>query len=154
MAFDRDAAGVLGGRAGGIGIGWYVYGMGRVDTAAVRRRLGFVYTAMENKFYMDDLYRVVFIQPFFKAADALSRFDSSVIDGVVNSAADLWQRASAWGRSFDINVIDGAVNGAGTWIVTVGSRLRRVQTGRVQSYQKLILGALLLLLVLVLLKGA
>jgi NADH-quinone oxidoreductase subunit L len=141
--------------AAGFGVGWYVYGMRRVDTERVRERLGFVYVALREKLYMDAVYDAVFVRPYAVLCDGLDAIDGTVIDGAVNGAAMLWRRVSTRGRSFDIAVIDGLVNGVAAFVVAAGSRLRRLQTGRVQSYQKLILGALLLLMLfMVLSKGA
>jgi NADH-quinone oxidoreductase subunit L len=130
----------------GLALGWMVYARGLVDTAKVRERMGVLYLAMEQKYYIDDIYHYVFIRPFIWAADALSRFDSSVIDRVVNLAAEAWTVVCAYAWRFDGTVIDGAVNGTAEGVVVAGDRMRRLQTGRVQTYQKLILGALVLLM--------
>jgi NADH-quinone oxidoreductase subunit L len=67
-----------------------------------------MYRASVNKYYVDDIYQLVFAR------------------GGVLIANALW-----W---FDARVIDGAVNGAGWVARTIGGGLRRVQTGRVQNY--------------------
>ncbi|HSB80027.1 MAG TPA: NADH-quinone oxidoreductase subunit L [Candidatus Methylomirabilis sp.] len=68
-----------------------------------------VYRVLLNKYYVDELYDWLFVQPIFRGA--------------------LW----LW-RRFDEPVIDGSVNGLGA-IVRVGSGLlRRIQTGYVGSY--------------------
>jgi NADH-quinone oxidoreductase subunit L len=67
-----------------------------------------MYRASLNKYYVDDLYQLVWAR-----------------GGVLLSNALWW---------FDAKVIDGAVNGAG-WVASrVGGGLRRVQTGRVNNY--------------------
>ncbi len=134
----------------GIGSGWYVYGLGKVDTAAVRTRLGVVYVALQQKLYMDAVYDAVFVRPFSAAAERLAALDGGIIDGIVNGVAAAWIRLAHAGRSFDVRVIDGAVNGVAGGVVAAGARARRLQTGRVQNYQKFIIAALLLLMVLVL----
>ena len=55
---------------------------------------------------------------------------------------------------FDINVVDGAVNGLATGAKRVGAVARKLQSGRIQSYQRLVVGALVLLMLYVVLKGA
>jgi NADH-quinone oxidoreductase subunit L len=67
-----------------------------------------MYRASVNKYYVDDIYQLVFAR------------------GGVLIANALW-----W---FDARVIDGAVNGAGWVARTIGGGLRRIQTGRVQNY--------------------
>jgi NADH-quinone oxidoreductase subunit L len=90
---------------------WYV-----TDTEAPKRfvermPLGLgpgMYAASVNKYYVDDIYQLVFAR------------------GGVLLGNLLW-----W---FDAKVIDGAVNGAG-WVASrLGGLLRHTQTGRVQNY--------------------
>jgi len=75
---------------------------------ALAARVPFLYRASLNKWWFDDLNHLLFI----------------VIGGRV--AAFLW-----W---FDRRVVDDTVNDIATTTVGAGSRLRRVQTGRVQNY--------------------
>ncbi len=68
-----------------------------------------VYRALLNKYYIDELYDALFVEP------------------IRRGSVWLWQK-------FDELVIDGSVNGIGA-IVRVGSlTLRRVQTGYVMNY--------------------
>jgi NADH-quinone oxidoreductase subunit L len=90
---------------------WYV----RDPEAPVRfvERIPFglgpgMYAASVNKYYVDDLYGLIWAR------------------GGVLVANALW-----W---FDAKVIDGAVNGAGWVAQRFGGLLRRAQTGRVQNY--------------------
>jgi NADH-quinone oxidoreductase subunit L len=145
----------------GIGAGWFVYGRGAVDTDAVKRRLGWAYQVLANNLYFDLTYSHWLVRPYVAATELLARFDTRVIDGAVNGVATGWRSASEAGWTFDARVIDGAVNGA-TLVRAAGARLRTLQGGRVQSYQRLAFAALLVLLalpllwnlVVILLKGA
>jgi NADH-quinone oxidoreductase subunit L len=67
-----------------------------------------MYRASVNKYYVDDIYQLVFAR------------------GGVLIANALW-----W---FDAKVIDGLVNGSGWLAVTIGGWLRKIQTGRVENY--------------------
>ena len=103
---------------------WYVR-----DTEAPRRfverfPLGLgpgMYRASMNRYYVDDIYQLVFAR------------------GGVLIANALW-----W---FDARVIDGIVNGAGYVSTTIGGWLRKVQTGRVENYGLGIAAGLVLVLV-------
>jgi NADH:ubiquinone oxidoreductase subunit 5 (subunit L)/multisubunit Na+/H+ antiporter MnhA subunit len=130
----------------GIGAGVWVFGMKRVDTEAFKARVPRIYAAFENKFYFDRAYGRVFVDGFVALADALSRFDLSVIDGVVNGVARAWSLASTAAWHFDGRCIDGAVNGAGALVAASGARLRKLQAGQVQGYQRLAYASLLILL--------
>jgi NADH:ubiquinone oxidoreductase subunit 5 (subunit L)/multisubunit Na+/H+ antiporter MnhA subunit len=67
-----------------------------------------MYRASVNRYYVDELYELVFAR-----------------GGVLISNALWW---------FDARVIDGIVNGAGGLARWAGGGLRRTQTGRVQNY--------------------
>ncbi len=80
-----------------------------------------MYRASLNKYYVDDLYGLVFAR-----------------GGVVVSKALWW---------FDARVIDGTVNGAG-WVASrLGGGLRKSQTGRVENYGLGIASGLVLVLI-------
>ena len=67
-----------------------------------------MYRASVNRYYIDDIYQLVFAR------------------GGVLLANALW-----W---FDAKVIDGAVNGSGWLARQIGGLLRKTQTGRVENY--------------------
>ncbi|MCL2379477.1 MAG: NADH-quinone oxidoreductase subunit L [Coriobacteriia bacterium] len=73
-------------------------------------------------------------------------FDDHIIDGIVNGASWSFVLSSRLARIFDVRVIDGFVNGLGQLSVIIGGRLRTVQSGEVQWYQRLMLGAGIVLL--------
>jgi NADH-quinone oxidoreductase subunit L len=73
-----------------------------------------LYTLIYNKYYVDELYNALFVQPI-KAGSNL-----------------LW-------LSFDDRVIDGMVNGAGSIIRSFSGTLRRIQSGYLQNYALFIL---------------
>jgi NADH-quinone oxidoreductase subunit L len=106
---------VVGALAGVLGI-WLAYRWYVESPEAPRRfveRFPFglgpgMYRASVNKYYVDDIYQLVFAR-----------------GGVLVSEALWW---------FDAKVIDGAVNGAGWVSQRVGGGLRKVQTGRVENY--------------------
>ncbi len=67
-----------------------------------------MYRASANRYYIDDIYQLVWAR-----------------GGVLLSNALWW---------FDAKVIDGAVNGAGWLARTIGGGMRKTQTGRVENY--------------------
>ncbi len=161
---------------GGVVLGWLVYGRkplaaGQVDP--LKRWLGPVHTVLENKYYVDELYHLIFIRPAIWLAYTSFKFDNRwVIDPIVNLAGRVgvalsnfssfldnryvdgavhlvWRVAvvlSGWNRLFDINVVNGAVDLAGRLTQIGGERLRPIQTGRVQNYLVVALVTVLMLL--------
>jgi NADH-quinone oxidoreductase subunit L len=161
---------------GGVALGWLVYGRkplaaGQVDP--LKRWLGPVHTVLENKYYVDELYHLIFIRPAIWLAHTCFKFDNRwVIDPIINLAGRVgvalsnfssfldtryvdgavnlvWSVAavlSGWNRLFDIHVVNGAVDLAGRLTQIGGERLRPIQTGRVQNYLVVALVTVLMLL--------
>jgi NADH-quinone oxidoreductase subunit L len=90
---------------------WYVERPGSAERFVERIPFGLgagMYRASVNKYYLDDIYQLVWAR-----------------GGVLLSNALWW---------FDARVIDGAVNGSGWLASRIGGGLRKVQTGRVENY--------------------
>jgi len=140
----------------GIGSAWWLFGRSSVvvNTHVYKERHSRIYRALGQKFYFDAAYDAVFIRPFMALAGMLFGFDRTAIDGVVNGAASGFVASTATAQRFDKGVIDGAVNGIATLTRRAGKNLRSLQTGRLQSYQRLILAAVVLLMAYLVLKGA
>jgi NADH-quinone oxidoreductase subunit L len=128
--------------------GWWVYGRRSVvvNTRVWKQRFGYFYDALNAKLYFDLTYSFFFVRGYFVATSALAVFDGRAIDGVVNGAARTWTAVTASAWRFDGAIIDGAVNGVATLARKGGNALRGLQTGRLQSYQRLVVGAVVLLL--------
>ena len=144
----------------GIGIGWWVYGRRsvNVNTRVWKQRFGYFYDALASKFYFDLTYSFVLVKGYFRLTELAAVFDMRAIDGVVNGASRLWVRGTGATWRFDGAVIDGAVNGLATLARNTGTALRGLQTGRLQNYQRFIVGAVVLLVlglyVVMMVKGA
>ena len=65
---------------------------------------------------------------------ALYWFDQNVIDGLVNLMATIGRAVAYVDAAFDQKVVDGAVNLLGDAFLHGGTKLRRLQTGRIQAY--------------------
>ena len=90
--------------------------------AALAARLRPIYVLLYNKYYVDEIYDTLFVQPIKQL-----------------SIKGLW-------RGVDAMLIDGAVNGVGTVVSTTSAALRRLQTGSVRTYAAaLFVGVVLML---------
>jgi len=101
----------------GLGLAWLMYGMRAVSAAAVTRVFGPLYGWAVNKWGFDTLYNWLVGTVVVGLADALSRIDRGVVDGVVNGVAE------------------------GT--VGLGRAFRGIQTGQVQTYAWVVFGGLI-----------
>jgi len=121
--------------AAGILAAFLRYALGvQLLPAALRSGLSGVYRLVANKYYIDELYEKVFVQPVLAFARRAFSFDGNVIDGAVNGAGrlGLWtSRQKGW---VDQVIVDGAVNGMATAVGWAGGAVRRIQTGLVQNY--------------------
>jgi NADH-quinone oxidoreductase subunit L len=106
----------------GIGIASYFWLRNRKAAASVARSATPVYTLLLNKYYVDEIYNALIVQPIKHASTLV-----------------LW-------RGADAGLIDGAVNGMGSAVRGSSVTLRRVQTGSIRAYAgSLFLGVVLIL---------
>ena len=127
------------------------YARGFISPQRVMQSLRPVHTLLARKYYIDEIYSGGVVRPVLLLSRGMRVFDNVVIDGLVNGVA-LVGRLTSWITGiFDNRVVDGAVNGVAWTTVQWGRQLRRVQTGRFQSYA---LGAFAVALLLVLIRLA
>jgi NADH-quinone oxidoreductase subunit L len=142
-----STAGVL-----GLVLGWWVYG--RKPLAAgqpdpLEAKMGGLYVVLKNKYYIDEIYNFVFVQPAKRFAAWMGDvFDRKGIDGVLHGIANGALKLSLAFRSFDTKVVNGGADGFAASIKAAGHWLRDIQTGRVQNYLLLALVSVVLLIAL------
>ncbi len=142
----------------GLLLAWIAYGRKALAQGAadpLKRPLGRVFTGMQNKWWVDELYQRLVIGPYVSLAGWLAdtldgRFWHDWFHEVV--LAGSFRRASAWlaGR-FDLGVIDGAGAGLGSLTRGMASWLQRLQSGYVRNYALALLVGLLLMFGIILL---
>lgn len=107
-----------------------------------------MWRTLKNKWYFDEFYDATVIRATLAVSSALNWFDMWVVDGLVNALAAITRGISFLEGLFDNWVVDGAINGV-AWVITwTGAKLRRVQTGRLQSYVIFVLAGILVLMIL------
>ncbi len=133
---------------GGLFLGWLVYGRkplaaGAPDPLA---KLGGVWTLLKNKYYIDELYAAVFVQPVTHFAAWMGDvFDRGVIDGVLHGIGRGAVSVATAFRSFDLSVVNGGADALANDVKRFGRWLREIQTGRVQNYLLFVLVSVVLL---------
>ena len=123
---------VVGG--GGIFFAFLMYYKKVIDPDKIANRFKPIYTLLYNKYYFDELYDLIIVNPILTFGRWMWSFDANVVDGAVNGTAKLtmwWSDIKMW---FDKWIIDGAVNGAGFLVRTAGGFLKYLQSGRMQFY--------------------
>jgi NADH-quinone oxidoreductase subunit L len=128
-----------------IALGYLIY-RPRAEASTVDdplRKTGFIFTILNNKYWIDQLYDRLIVRPF----KWLSSFLANVIDW--RFWHDFFHESIIWGgfknitaflaNPIDKLVIDGAVNGIGRLIAGTSARLRKIQTGFVRNYALMML---------------
>jgi NADH-quinone oxidoreductase subunit L len=122
--------------AAGIGI-FLAYRFYIVDPAAPGRftsRFRNTYTAVFNKYYVDQLYDALFVNRTKDLGNACFFVDSQFVDGAVNGTAASTRGTATISRLFDTYVVDGLVNLIGWINMKFNSLATSLQTGMVQRY--------------------
>jgi NADH-quinone oxidoreductase subunit L len=116
------------------------YGAGRARDWALQEKTLPLFEAIQNKYWVDEIYEGTVIAWALRLRLVLSDMDRWVVDGIVNGVAVLG-KGSAWiTGAIDHYLVDGAVNFVAEGTLKAGERLRTIQTGRIQSYVYGLLG--------------
>ncbi len=104
----------------GIGIAYFLYLKNPHLPKVLAERWKGLYTLVSNKYYVDEIYQILFVNSLKKLATGL------------------------W-KGFDEFIIDGTVNGIAYFIGWLSGLMRKMQTGLVQNYAfSMVLGGLIL----------
>ena len=93
----------------GICLAYYFYLKNPEAPGKIADKFKTLYRVIANKYYMDEIYNAIFVQPIRLGSEWL------------------------W-HAIDENVIDGTANGAGRLCTGLSAMLKRLQTGYVQNY--------------------
>jgi NADH-quinone oxidoreductase subunit L len=111
------------------------------------------WTVVYNKYYVDELYQATVLRGSVALARACSWFDKNIIDGAVNLAGFVTRVFADIDGVIDRYLVDGAVNLVAGATLSSGRALRRLQTGRIQTYlYGALVGAIALVLINLLIK--
>ncbi len=132
----------------GIGASWWTYHKLRVNPAAIQARLPFAHKVLQGQYFFDELYAATIYRFTLWWSVVCAAFDRVVVDGIVNGAGYLTRLVSWVSGLCDRYIVDGAVNGVATVLQGAGEGIRRVQTGRIQTYLVYVSASVLVLIVI------
>ena len=132
----------------GIGLAWWIYGRRYQDLQKLpvakrpddplRDMLGPLFTALNKKWWVDELYWTILLNPYI----SISRFLADVIDWrflhdwlhdqVIVAGYNLLTRLLS--IKIDLGVIDAIANGLGKLTLRLAGNMRRLQSGYVRNY--------------------
>jgi NADH-quinone oxidoreductase subunit L len=125
----------------GLGMGWWLYGNKTPKSEApdvLEKSVPWIWVVLRDKFYVDELYGVTVIAFYAWWARAADWIDRRVWGGAVTGVAwsfGLWAQLN---RFLDTNVVDGGFDKGCEELSTGGGLLARVQSGRVQTYLRIL----------------
>jgi NADH-quinone oxidoreductase subunit L len=133
----------------GWGLAHYFYSVNRSVPDRLAEQFQAVYTTVLNKYYVDELYDLLWVEPIKKLGLLLEWFDRTVIDGLVRAVAhitDLAAAGSTWAEKY---VIYGGLNVIGYGNHLAARQWRQLQSGMVHHYAAIIVAGLFLLAVII-----
>jgi NADH-quinone oxidoreductase subunit L len=112
----------------------------------ITSKFSMLHSLLSNKYYIDEIYNAVIVDPVKRLCRYCFSFDLSVIDGLVNGAGWI-TRCAAWlSHKFDIYLVDGIFNSLATLVGFTSGFWRRFQTGYLQNYALIFVLGLLLII--------
>jgi len=108
---------------------------------------GKLYDLVYNKYWIDEIYGVVFVNGLLLVTRVSAAFDTYIIDGIVNGAAAVVRGVSWFNGLLDKYVVDGAVNAVAFVTMGIGGRFRRLQTGSINGYLYAVVAGVLVVMV-------
>ena len=133
----------------GIFFSWLFYHRRTLSAESVATTFRPVYNLFWHKYYFDEFYDGVLVALTVWKARLFAQFDGSVVDGIVNGVGvGTRDFLAAFVGLFDNHVVDGLVNRVAQVTWAVGGRIRRIQTGAIQTYLFVVLAGIVLLILI------
>ncbi len=132
----------------GILLAYLIYQWKKIDADKLAETYSWFYKFSLNKWYFDEFYHATFVAGTIGLGKVLAWFDTYIVDGLVNGAAWLTRQVSAFSGLFDTYVVDGLVNFTAFFSGFIGLGLKKIQTGRVQTYVVFAVFSILILLLI------
>ncbi|MBI2419343.1 MAG: NADH-quinone oxidoreductase subunit L [Ignavibacteriales bacterium] len=129
----------------GILTAFFFYFWKKVDTDKLVNSIKPLYNFSLNKWYFDELYDMTIVNGTMVLSRFLAWFDNTIVDGIVNGSATVTRFISRVSGLFDTYVVDGIVNLTATLSGLLGIFVRKIQTGKVQTYLILVIFSLVML---------
>ncbi len=133
----------------GWGLAHFLYAVSPATSEGWAERFSGAYRILLNKYYVDELYDLIFVEPLKHLGAILDWFDRTVIDGIVRAVG----RMTDWG-AFGSTWIEKYIVYAGLNVIGYGNHLaaregRKMQSGMVHHYAAIIVAGLFLLVLVV-----
>jgi NADH-quinone oxidoreductase subunit L len=125
----------------GLGLGWLLYGNRSPEPEepdVLERAVPPLWAALRDRLYVDQFYGATVIAFYAWWARVSDWFDRRVWGGAVAGVAWAFRLWAQLNRSLDNNIVDGSFDKGCEELTVSGGLLARVQTGRVQTYLRIL----------------
>jgi NADH-quinone oxidoreductase subunit L len=130
----------------GILLAFIIYQFKLISANNLEKQFKKLHTFSLRKWYFDEIYYATVVAGFIGISKLFGWFDNKFVDGIVNLTATVTRLTSYFIGFFDLYVVDGFVNLTANVTGLLGGTLRKIQTGRVQSYVVLVLLGIIFLI--------
>lgn len=120
-----------------------------VKAEDVKNQFKRIYNFLWHKWYFDELYNAIFVQPVMFISRRIADFDKHVIDRFIDGCATAVRGISTIDDAIDRLFIDGLVNATARLVHSTALSMRRMQTGRLRQYVLFIVVGTVALFILV-----
>jgi len=117
----------------GIGAGVWFYWIRPELPGRIAARFRTIHGIVAHKYYVDEVYDVIFVAGTKLLAQAVAAFDRYVVDFLVDLTAPVLRLQAYLAGVFDRTVVDGFANVFADGFLFSGGQLRRLQTGIIQT---------------------
>ena len=134
----------------GIGFAFLIYYSKLISADSIYRRLKVLHNLSFNKFFIDEILKKYLIDPFLKISKYIAIFDWDVYDKYfINGFGRITENFSKTvGNLWDYKFLDQKIiDGFGRITKFSGSKLRLIQSGKIQNYLILVLVGIIILYV-------
>jgi NADH-quinone oxidoreductase subunit L len=126
---------------GGLMLSWWIYGDREFKADQpdmLEMAAPWPWRLLQNKFYVDEFYAATFIAFYGWWARVADWLDRRVWGGAVTGVAFAVRGWAHLNRFLDMNVVDGSFDKGCDELASSGGLLARIQTGRVQTYLRIL----------------
>jgi NADH-quinone oxidoreductase subunit L len=128
-----------------------IYLKKKLSAEKLAKSLALPYKLSFNKFFVDEIYSRLLINPTIKLAKAIGFFDWEIYDKYfINGFGRVTDRLSRFiGINLDYDVLDQQiVDGVGKSTRFFGGTLKFIQTGKIQNYLVWVLGGIIIIFII------
>ena len=133
----------------GWGLAHFLYSVSPATADGWAAKFSGVYTTLLNKYYVDELYDFMVVEPLKRWGEMLDWFDRTVVDGIVRGVGQMADWGSAGSTWVEKHVIYAGLNVIGYGNHLAAREGRKMQSGMVHHYAAIIVAGLFLLALVV-----